>query len=289
MARALNGEIVGADSRQIYREMDIGTAKPSAEERAAAVHHLIDIVAPDEDYPLAHYQRDAYAAIDAVHQRDRLPLLVGGTGQYITALLEGWSIPEVHPNEPLRAELEAFAAQHGVEALYARLLALDPTAESFVEPRNMRRIIRALEVIDATGKTFSEQRRKNLPPYRVLTFGLTLERDVLYQRADARIDKMMERGFLDEVRALLDKGYSRRLPAMSGLGYAQLADHLLDGKALEQAVSETKFTTHQFIRRQYTWFRGHDHGILWHNVDETTPDGLTETAARWLAEEAERQ
>lgn len=289
MAQALNGEIVGADSRQIYREMDIGTAKPSAEERAAAAHHLLDIVAPDEDYPLAHYQRDAYAAIDAVHQRDRLPLLVGGTGQYITALLEGWSIPEVRPNEPLRAELEAFAAQHGVEALYARLLALDAAAESFVEPRNTRRIIRALEVIDATGKAFSEQRMKNPPPYRTLPFGLTIEREKLYQRADARIDTMMERGFLDEVRALLDKGYSRRLPSMSGLGYAQLADHLLDGKALEQAVTETKFATHQFIRRQYTWFRGHDHGILWHNVDEMTPNGLTEMAAQWLAEEAERQ
>jgi tRNA dimethylallyltransferase len=288
-AKALNGEIVGADSRQIYREMDIGTAKPSAHERAAAVHHLIDIVAPDEDYPLAHYQRDAYAAIDAVHQRNRLPLLVGGTGQYITALLEGWSIPEVRPNEPLRAELDAYAAQHGVEALYARLLAFDPAAESFVEPRNTRRIIRALEVIDATGKTFSEQRRKNPPPYRTLTFGLSIEREKLYQRADARVDTMMERGFLGEVRSLLDKGYSRRLPSMSGLGYAQLADHLLDGKALEQAVSETKFATHQFIRRQYTWFRGHDHGILWHNVDETTPNGLTEMTARWLAEEAERQ
>lgn len=288
MAQALNGEIVGADSRQIYREMDIGTAKPSAEERAA-VHHLIDIVAPDEDYPLAHYQRDAYAAIDAVHQRDRLPLLVGGTGQYITALLEGWSIPEVRPNEPLRAELDAFAAQHGVEMLYARLLALDPAAESFVEPRNTRRIIRALEVIDATGKTFSEQRGKNPPPYRTLTFGLTIERETLYQRADMRVDQMIERGFLDEVRALLDKGYSRRLPSMSGLGYAQLADHLLDGKVLEQAVSETKFATHQFIRRQYTWFRGHDDGILWHNVDETTPNGLIEITADWLAEEAERQ
>lgn len=289
IAQALNGEIVGADSRQIYREMDIGTAKPSDEERAAAVHHLIDIVAPDDDYPLARYQRDAYAAIDAIHQRDRLPLVVGGTGQYITALLEGWTIPEVRPNEALRAELEAYAGQHGVEALYARLLALDAAAENFVEPRNMRRIIRALEVIDATGKTFSEQRRKNPPPYRTLTFGLTTEREKLYQRADARVDQMMARGFLDEVRSLLDKGYSRRLPSMSGLGYAQLTQHLLDDKTLEQAVSETKFATHQFIRRQYTWFRGHDHAVLWHNVDETTPNGVIEITAHWLAEEAEQQ
>jgi tRNA dimethylallyltransferase len=289
IAQALDGEIVGADSRQIYREMDIGTAKPTAEERMAAIHHLIDIVTPDEDYPLAHYQRDAFAAIDTIQQRGRLPLLVGGTGQYITAVLEGWSIPEVRPNETLRAKLEAFAATDGVEALYTRLLKLDPAAESFVEPRNLRRIVRALEVIDATGQPFSAMRGKNPPPYDVRTYGLTMERDALYQRADQRIDMMMEHGFLDEVRGLLDKGYARKLPSMSGLGYAQLADHMLEGKPLAQAVTETKFATHQFIRRQYTWFRGHDHQILWHNVGELAPETLIEATARWLAEEAEQQ
>lgn len=289
MAQALNGEIVSADSRQIYREMDIGTAKPTAEERAAAVHHLIDIVAPDEDYPLAHYQHDAFATIDDIHQRGRLPLLVGGTGQYITAVLEGWSIPEVCPNETLRAELETFAATEGVEALYTRLLELDPAAESFVESRNLRRIIRALEVIDATQIPFSAQRGKNPSPYRVLTYGLTMEREALYQRADHRFDMMMERGFLDEVHGLMNKGYSRTLPSMSGLGYAQLTEHLSDGKPLAEAVMATKFATHQFIRRQYTWFRGHDHQILWHNVDELSPEKLIETTARWLAEEPEQQ
>ncbi len=282
LAQALDGEIVGADSRQIYREMEIGTAKPTPEQRAQAPHHLIDIVNPDDDLSLAQYQKLAYAAIDAIHERGRLPLLVGGTGQYITALLEGWSIPEVPPNPMLRAELEAFAGEHGVEALYQRLITLDPSAQQFVEPRNLRRIVRALEVSLSTGQPFSEQRRKHPPPYRVRVYGLTLERENLYAHADQRVDAMMAGGFLDEVRALLAQGYSRRLPSMSGLGYAQLAAHLLDGVPLEAAVRATKFATHQFIRRQYTWFRGHDHGILWHNVKEISPAALTGETARWL-------
>jgi tRNA dimethylallyltransferase len=284
MAKALNGEVVSADSRQIYREMDIGTAKPTPEQRQQVVHHLIDAVAPNEDLSLAQYQRLAYAAIDDIHRRKRLPMLVGGTGQYITALLEGWSVPEVPPNHTLRAELEAFATTHGVEALYARLLEHDPAAAEFVEPRNLRRIVRALEVIIETGQPFSAQRRKSPPPYRALTYGLTMDRQRLYERADQRVDEMMAAGFLDEVRALLAKGYSRTLPSMSGLGYAQLAAHLLDGVSLEEAIYNTKIATHNFIRRQYTWFRGHDHQIMWHNGEDVDAEALITAAARWLSE-----
>lgn len=282
MAAQFGAEVVSADSRQIYCQMDIGTAKPTPEQLEAVPHHLVDIVRPDEDFPLAHFQRRAFAAIDDIQQRGRVPLLVGGTGQYITAVLEGWSIPEVPPSPELRAELEAFASANGVDALYARLLAADPTAQGFVEPRNLRRIVRALEVCMATGKPFSEQRQKHPPPYQTLVFGLTMERAALYARADQRVDAMMAAGFLEEVQALLDKGYSRTLPAMSSLGYAQLASHLLDGVPLQQAVEATKFATHQFIRRQYTWFRGHDHEILWHNVEETAPATLVQVAAGWL-------
>jgi tRNA dimethylallyltransferase len=282
MAQALGGEIVSADSRQIYREMDIGTAKPTPEQQGAVPHYLIDVVAPDEDLSLAQYQRRAYAAIDDVQARGRLPLLVGGTGQYITALLEGWTVPEVPPNPTLRAELEAFSKAHGVEALYARLLEADPDARQFVEPRNMRRIVRALEVSMETGKPFSAQRGKTPPPYRTRVYGLTLERESLYLRADARVDEMIAAGFLDEVRGLLAKGYSRALPSMSGIGYAQLAAHLLDGVPLDAAVQATKLATHDFIRRQDTWFRGHDHGILWHNVNDVAAGALIEDAQRWL-------
>lgn len=282
LARALDGEIVSADSRQIYREMDIGTAKPTPEQRAQVPHHLIDVVAPDEDLSLAQYQRLAYQTIDDIQRRARLPLLVGGTGQYITAVLEGWSIPEVPPNPALRAELEAEAAANGVEALYARLLALDPQAAEFVEPRNLRRIVRALEVCIETGQPFSQQRSKHPPPYRALTYGLTLERAQLYTRADQRVLDMMAQGFLDEVRGLLDKGYSRSLPSMSGLGYAQLAAHILDGVPLDETVQATQNATHNFIRRQYTWFRGHDHAIVWHNVDSAARSDLIDMARRWL-------
>lgn len=282
LARALDGEIVSADSRQIYREMDIGTAKPTPEQRVQAAHHLIDVVAPDEDLSLAQYQRLAYQSVDDIHNRARLPLLVGGTGQYITALLEGWSIPEVPPNPALRAELEAEAAANSVEALYARLLTLDPQAAGFVEPRNLRRIVRALEVCIETGQPFSQQRGKHPPPYRALIYGLTLERAPLYARADQRVLDMMAQGFLDEVRGLLARGYSRSLPSMSGLGYAQLTAHLLDGVPLDEAVQATQIATHNFIRRQYTWFRGHDHAIVWHNVDSAPRSDLIDAARRWL-------
>ncbi|MBL8161847.1 MAG: tRNA (adenosine(37)-N6)-dimethylallyltransferase MiaA [Anaerolineae bacterium] len=284
IARRLNGEIIGADSRQVYRQMDIGTAKPTPEQFATVPHHLFDIVDPDERLALATYQRTAYEVIDAVHQRGRLPMLVGGTGQYITAVAEGWSIPEVPPDDTLRAELETFAAEHGSPALHERLAQLDPTAAAQIDHRNVRRVIRALEVCILTGQQMSELQRKRPPPFRVITHGLTLERDLLYARADTRVDQMMQARFLDEVRALLDRGYDRKLPSMSGLGYAQLAAHILDGAPLETAVTETKHATHDFIRRQYTWFRGHDSGILWHNIGQIDPAHIVDAVTRHYQE-----
>jgi tRNA dimethylallyltransferase len=283
LARALNGEIVGADSRQIYRYMDIGTAKPTPEQRSLVPHHLIDLVDPDQNLSAAQYQRLAYTAIDAIHERGRLPLLVGGTGQYISAVIEGWTMPEVPPNPALRAELEAFAAEHGLDALGARLRELDPDAAQFIDFRNPRRVIRALEVCIETGQPFSAQRGKSPPGYRILQIGLTMERDVLYARADARFDAMMQDGFLDEVRCLLEMGYSRTLPSMSGLGYAQLAAHLLDGVPLDEAVAAGKQATHDFIRRQYTWFRKYNAGATWLSPEQ---EDALDLARRWLEEDA---
>jgi len=283
-AQAFGGEIVGADSRQIYREMDIGTAKPTPEERALVPHHLIDLIPPDGDLSLANYQKLAYAAIDDIHARGKLPLLVGGTGQYITAVIEGWSPPEVPPNPALRAELEAFAAEFGWEQLFARLLALDPDVQAFIDPRNVRRVIRALEVTQATGKPFSAQRQKHPPPYRIRQYGLTMERERLYERADRRVDAMIAAGFVDEVRRLLEQGYNRMLPSMSGLGYRELAAHLLDGIPLSEVITLTKNATHDFIRRQLTWFRGHDQGILWQNRETLNRNALKAEIERWLRE-----
>jgi len=282
LAQELNGEIVGADSRQIYRYMDIGTAKPTANEQCQAVHHLIDVVNPNENLSLAQYQRIAYAAIDDIHQRGRLPLLVGGTGQYITAVEEGWSIPEVPPNDALRNKLETYAKDNGADALHQRLRALDAEAAEKIHPNNVRRVIRALEVCIETGTPITELQQKKPPSYEILTYGLEMARDVLYERADRRVDMMMESGLLGEVQWLLDHEYTPTLPAMSGIGYKQLAAHLLGETTLEAAIEATKHITHDFIRRQYTWFRGHDNGILWHNSTALATDRLIQQTESWL-------
>jgi tRNA dimethylallyltransferase len=262
--------------------MDIGTAKPTPAERDLVPHHLLDVVKPDETLTMAEFQTLANAAITDIHQRGKLPMLVGGTGQYITALLEGWTVPRVPPNPEFRNSLEAFAETQGKEALHNRLRQLDPTAAETIDYRNVRRVVRALEVIDATGQTFTEQRRKTPPPYNVLQYGLTMEREPLYVRADRRVDDMMAQGFLEEVRALLAMGFNRDLPSMSGLGYAQLAAHLLDNVPLETAIIDTKMATHNFIRQQYTWFRGHDNGILWHNSEALDIPALITVTRDWL-------
>ncbi|MCC6613061.1 MAG: tRNA (adenosine(37)-N6)-dimethylallyltransferase MiaA [Anaerolineae bacterium] len=283
LAQALGGEILSADSRQVYRQMDIGSAKPTPEQRAQATHHLLDLVDPDRPLSLADWLGQARTIIADVHARGRLPLVVGGTGQYITALIEGWSIPRVPPDDALRAELAALAEALGTAALHDRLRALDPEAADSIHPNNLRRVIRALEVCHATGARWSDLQRKQPPRFRIRQYGLTLAREALYERADSRFDRMMELGFLDEVRHLLALGYDRRLPSMSGLGYAELSAHLLDGEPLDEAVLRAKHNTHDFIRRQYTWFRGHDGGkILWQDMAALAINALVDDAARWL-------
>lgn len=282
LAKALDGEIIGADSRQIYRHMDIGTAKPTLEQRQQILHHLIDIVDPDDNLGLAHYQRLTYAAIDNIHQRNKLPLLVGGTGQYITAVVEGWSIPEVPPNDMLRDELEAYAAEHGSEALHQRLQQADPVAAEAIHQRNVRRVVRALEVYLETGTPISQLQKKQPPPYAIRQVGLRLEREQLYERADCRLDQMMSGGFVDETRRLLEMGYNRKLPSMSGLGYKELVAHLLDDLPVDEAVAAAKTATHDFIRRQITWFRGHDTGIHWHDAAIVAPEAVIDDSVNWL-------
>ena len=284
MARALNGEIIGADSRQIYRYMDIGTAKPTPEQRQQAPHHLLDVVDPDENLTLAEYQHLAYAAIHAIHAREHVPLLVGGTGQYITAVIEGWSIPEVPPNPELRAELETFAAEYGSEALHQRLYQQDPTAAASIDHRNIRRVVRALEVFIETGEPISHLQQKQPPPYAIRQYGLTMERDLLYQRADQRLDMMLDEGFIEEVHELLARGYDRQLPSMSGLGYRQLAASIIGETSLEEAVALTQAATHDFIRRQYTWFRGHNTSIIWYDVSRTDNAAILDDSTQWLRE-----
>ena len=214
LAQKLEGEIISVDSMQVYRGLDIGTAKPSTEERARVPHHLIDIANPDETLSLAVFQQQAHEIIADIHARNKLPLLVGGTGQYVRAVTEGWTPPEVKPDEHLRSELEKQKDENGIYWLHEKLKTLDPIAAEKIDARNFRRTIRALEVIMTTGKKFSEQRRQSDSPYHLVTIGLIRPREELYARVDARIDAMFANGFLDEVKSLLAKGYSPTLPTI---------------------------------------------------------------------------
>ncbi|MCA9896449.1 MAG: tRNA (adenosine(37)-N6)-dimethylallyltransferase MiaA, partial [Anaerolineae bacterium] len=230
---------------------------------------------------LAQYQEAAYAAIGDIQSRRKLPLLVGGTGQYITAVVEGWSIPQVEPNLALREELEAVAATEGNQALHARLQVLDPEYAEKIHPNNVRRVIRALEVCLTTGDTMTNLQRKQPPPYVTLTIGLQMEREKLYARADQRLDMMIKSGFVEEVRGLIDMGYARDLPAMSAVGYVEVLRHLYDDEPLDEVITVAKNNTHDFIRKQEIWFRGHDHGILWHNVDYADSDTIVQEVKTW--------
>jgi tRNA dimethylallyltransferase len=254
LARRFGGEIVSADSRQLYRGMDIGTAKPTAEELAAAPHHLIDILDPDEEFSLAQYVALARETIAAIRARGRLPILAGGTPLYVNALVEGWRIPVVPPDRDFRAALEAEAAAHGPAPLEARLAAVDPVAAAR-STGNLRRIIRALEVQRATGRPMSELEGKDPPAYPILQLMLTLARDRLHARIDARVERMIADGLVDEVRRLLARGYDPALPALSGIGYAEIIAHLRGDLPLAEAVARIKFNTHRYVRHQETWFR----------------------------------
>ncbi len=255
LAQALDGEVVSADSRQVYRGMDIGTAKPSALEQREVRHHLIDVVEPDEDFSLGVYQDLACEAIRDIRARGRLPMLVGGTGQYLAALLQGWNIPRVEPQPELRSALEQEAAEHGNEALHARLALVDPQAAATIPASNVRRVIRALEVHHVTGQPISAQQSMSPPPYNIRTLWLVRPAAELYRRIDERVDQMMRSGLLEEVRGLAERGYSWDLPAMTGLGYREFRPFLAGELSLDEAVERLKFDTHAFARRQAAWFK----------------------------------
>lgn len=265
LAEKLSGEIISADSRLFYRGMDVGTAKPSKEELARVPHHLIDIVNPDETLSLAVFQQRAQAIISEIHSRGKLPFLVGGTGQYIRAVTQGWIPPEVTPNEQLRNALEKMKEERGIEWLHDRLRALDVKAAENIDARNYRRTIRALEVIFTTGRKFSEQRGQGDSPYHLISIGLARPREELYRRVDERIDAMFANGFIDEVKGLLAQGYSSELPSMSAIGYRECVGVIKGELTIEQAKTEMKRITRVFVRRQSNWFKESDPQIRWFN------------------------
>ncbi len=275
LAQMFNGEIISADSRLFYRGMDIGTAKPSLAERAGIPHHLIDVADPDEIWSLAVFQQKANQAIREVHERGRLAFLVGGTGQFIRAVVEGWRMPAVEPNPWLRSVLSRWADDIGAQAIHARLAVLDSAAAATIDYTNVRRTVRALEVIFSTGKRFSDQKETGYKLYRSLLIGLTCPRPELYQRIDERIQKMIDSGLVNEVRDLLAKGYSPTLPTMSAIGYGEIVAYLQGDISLEEAVMLMKRRTREFVRRQANWFKADDPDIHWY---QSKPDPVQEIA-----------
>jgi len=256
-------EIISADSRQVYRYMDIGTNKPSPAERESVPHYLIDVVEPDQDFSLAIYHQLAIEALKTIKQKGKLPLLVGGSGLYVWSLVEGWKIPQVPPDRKRRSQLEARAEQEGSQNLYQELQDIDPIATSKINPSNTRRIIRTLEIYHATGQRPSQLQRKEAPDFPILLIGLTGERSELYRRIDWRVDKMIQMGLVEEVEKLLKKGYSLSLPSMSGIGYKQICQFLQGEMTLPQAIDKIKYETHRLARHQYAWFRLGDSRIHW--------------------------
>jgi tRNA dimethylallyltransferase len=254
LAQKFGGEIVSADSRQIYRGMDIGTAKPTAAERRAIPHHLIDIRNPDEDYTVADYQRDAVAAIRGIIARGALPILVGGTGLYVRAVLENLDIPKTVADPELRARIEKDIADVGLEAVFRTLVARDPEAAYVVDPKNPRRVVRALEVAISTGEPFTAQRMKRTPLFDALVFGLNPPPEILRERIDQRVDEMMRDELVDEVATLIKK-YGQTPAAFDAIGYREVISYLNRVTSIEDAIAAIKMNTWHYAKRQMTWFR----------------------------------
>jgi tRNA dimethylallyltransferase len=277
LAAEFNAEIISADSRQVYRDLDIGTAKPTAAQRAQAAHHVLDVVPADStSFSVAVWREHAEQALAKITARGKRPWLVGGTGFYVQSIVDGLKLPAVPPQPQLRAELEQTLEFEGIAALGARLQELDPAAAAQIDLRNPRRLMRALEVCIVTGQPFSAQRQKSPPSYPILQIGLRTERETLYKRIDVRVDRMIEEGFVAEVARLLAAGLTTDLPSMQSAGYRQLAAHLQGSCTLDEAVQQTKYATHQLAKRQETWFRKQK-GIQWIEVG---PDSKNDARAR---------
>ena len=283
IARRFQGEIVSADSRLFYRGMDIGTAKPAPEEQADVRHHLIDVADPDQDWNLAEYLPRALAAIRDIQDRGKLPFLVGGTGQYIQAVIQGWDLPEIKPDPRLRSVLADWADKIGADGMRSRLNVLDPSAAEGIDGPNIRRMIRAMEVILTSGKKFSSQKTKSGSPFDVFQVGLTRSREELYQRIDLRIENMLRLGLVAEVQGLLDAGYPPNLSSLSAIGYKQIIAHLLEGVDLGEAIRQIQSKTRKYVRQQANWFKENDPEIHWFSASNRPEDEICRQIQHFLS------
>ena len=279
LAERLPSEVVSADSRQVYRRMDIGSAKPTRAQMERVRHHLIDIVKPDESFSLGRFAVMAKQAIQNANLIGNLPIMAGGTGQYVMSILEGWNVPSVESDQNLRQELENLLDSDGLDALVERLAALDPRALQAVDARNPRRLIRAIERASAGYRTGAAP-RKTPPPFDWLAIGLHAERQELYRRIDERVERMVAAGFVEEVESLLTAGYGADLPSMSGIGYREMAEHLRGDADLDDAIRRTQFRTHRYARNQYNWFKRDDRRIRW--FDAARMEDAIAAALEWI-------
>ena len=285
LCRRFGGEVINADSRQAYQGMDIGTAKPTPDELSQAPHHLLDILDPQESFGLSTFLSLAEAAAADIYSRGKLPIVAGGTGQYVWALLEGQKVPAVPPDPEFRASLEKEAEERGAQALHDRLRQLDPVRADALDPRNVRRVVRALEIYHATNKKPSELAHDADTAGDYLVIGLTMERKALYRRIDDRVDAMMQAGFLAELERLAQAGYPMGQGALDSPGYRELGLHLMGELLLDDAVSRTKTQTHRLARRQYTWFKPSDPRIMWLDAtDSGMPERAAELVSAYLSE-----
>ena len=256
-------EVISADSRQVYRRLDIATAKPDRRQQGIVKHWLIDIIEPNDDYNVALYQREANECIRTIQGEAKLPVVVGGSGMYLRALTEGYNFPSVPPQSSIRVELERRALARGTPALHRELAEVDPEAANSIHPNNLRRVIRALEVYRTTGRPFSELSRTTGPGFLPLIIGLNFDRDALYRRIDLRVDRQVEAGLVEETRGLTQEGIDLGRPAFSSLGYRDITSYLQGDCSLDEAVQRIKFAVHRYARQQLTWFRRWPGDVTW--------------------------
>ena len=291
LARRLGTEIVSADALQVYRRMEIGTVKPTAAEQAQAKFHAINVADPDDEWTLADYQLLAGTACDTLAAQGQTPLIVGGTGLYVRALTTVLDIPAAPPDDAFRQEWRAIAAARGTRFVQEQLAKVDAPSAARIHVNDLGRLIRALEVYRATGVALSEWHARNRAQTQLLDvrlFALNYaDRRELYTRIEARVDAMMDAGFLSEVRGLLDAGYGRELRPMQALGYRQLAEHLAGSTSIAEAVEQIKRDTRHFARRQLIWFRA-DPRLHWLDVTDKTADDLAHEIAS-LMDDANQQ
>lgn len=276
LAKRLDGEIVSADSMQIYKYMDIGSAKPDQAEKQGIPHHLMDVAEPTQNFSLGDYLVLAREVIADIHKRGKLPVVTGGTGLYINSLINNIELTDEQDTLKVREKLTEFAEKNGNEALHEKLWEVDPESAERIHPNNVKRVMRALEIYEITGKTMTESLKSSVKPpiYNAVQYGINYDREVLYDRINRRVDIMLEQGLVDEVKRLVEMGCKRDNTSMQGIGYKEVLDHL-DGKTtLEEMTEEIKQATRRYAKRQMTWFKRND--MIWLDAEKIDFDALAD-------------